>query len=501
MLTDVPVIDQQKMMAVFRYAIKSRSNALILGPSGGGKTHMAFQVIKQMGCLPIYINMSVLERTDFQGMPVISADRNSVNYAIPDFLPFNDVKTMKARQAVQLLQNWVSKSQDKFGNKKESLALIDKEIKRLQENEELHTLKKVINHVQSKDLAKIKEQVDSLELDLSEETPLVFMFDEVDKAISEVLQTLLEFLQFHSINGRKMNIQACILTANLPDEHAHTNQISHAITKRCMTFKLDLDFNQWRAWAIENGISPLVTGFLTQNSSYLHKPPPDGDETAYALPSPRTWTEASRALSILEKDNFGFTNPEAKENFRLILMSGSVGTTAAIQFNNWHKHYHELDPVINDLLENGNYPEFVPAKLDEDKRKLTTEDLFVCALSACAKIEQNLKPDNEQVYTKYIKNTFKWFGTLPVDVQIGSIRMIFGNNFDETKGQMGVVKKFKLADIPEFTKVFVDITKNQVEWMKFDANGGMNKFNEELDKHNKLEENKAEEVNTDASGS
>lgn len=500
MLTDVPVIDQQKMMAVFRYAIKSRSNVLILGPSGGGKTHMGFQVIKEEKCKPIYINMSVLERTDFQGMPVISADRKSVDYAIPEFLPFNDVKTMKARQAVELLHKWVSKSEDKFGNKKESLALIDKEIVRLQDIEELHTLKKVIDHVQSKDLAKFKNQIDNLDVDLSETTPLVFMFDEVDKAISEVLQTLLEFLQFHSINGRKMNIQACILTANLPDEHAHTNQISHAITKRCMTFKLELDFNQWRAWAIDNEISPLVTGFLTQNSSYLHKSPPDQDETAYALPSPRTWTEASRALSILEKDNFGF-NGEAKDNFRLILMSGSVGTTAAIQFNNWHKHYHELDPVINELLENGTHPEFVPAKMDADKRKLTTEDLFVCALSACAKIEQSLKPDNEVAYTKYIKNTFRWFGTLPVDVQIGSIRMIFGNNFDETKGQIGIIKKFKLSEIEEFTKVFVDITKNQSEWMKFNANGGMTKFNEELDNHNKSEENKVEEVSTDASGS
>lgn len=491
-LTDVPEIDQQKMMAVFRYAISSGSNALILGPSGGGKTHMAFQIIKEMGCRPIYINMSVLERTDFQGMPVISADRNSVTYAIPSFLPFNDVKAMKSRQAVELLQKWVQKSEDKLGNKKESLSLLSKEVERLQNVEELHALKNVISHVQSKELAKFKDHIDSLEMDVSEDKPLVFMFDEVDKAISEVLQTLLEFLQFHSINGRKMNIQACILTANLPDEHAHTNQISHAITKRCMTFKLSLDFNQWRSWAINNGISPLVTGFLTQNSTYLHKGPPDGDETAYALPSPRTWEEASKALSTLETNNFGLSG-EAKEHFRLILMSGCVGTTAAIQFSNWHKHYHELDPVINNLLENGVHPKYVPG---EDNKTLSTEDFFICALSACSKIEHTLKPGNEELYTKYIKNTFNWFGTLPVDIQIGSIRMVFGNNFDDTKGQMGIVKKFKLAEIPEFTKVFIDLTKNQAEYDKFNSSGGMDKFNAEAEKM------KTEgEVDTNASGS
>jgi MoxR-like ATPase len=494
-LTDVPEIDQQKMMAVFRYAIKSGSNALILGPSGGGKTHMAFQVIEELDCIPIYINMSVLERTDFQGMPVISVDKNSVHYAIPDFLPFNDVKAMKSRQAVELLEKWVSRSGDKFGNKEESLALIGKEIEKLQELEELHALKKVMNHIPNKNLDKFKKQIDKLDCNLTEGKPLVFIFDEVDKAISEVLQTLLEFLQFHSINGRKMNIKACILTGNLPDEHAHTNQISHAITKRCMTFKLVLDFNQWRMWAIDLGnISPLITGFLTQHPTYLHRGPPDGDETAYALPSPRTWEEASKALRALSENNFGFTNGEARDNFRLILMSGCIGTTAAIQFSNWHKHYHELDPVINNLLENGVYPEFMPG---EDKRRLGTEDFFICALSACAKIEQSLKPDNEEIYTKYIKNTFNWFGTLPVDIQIGSIRMIFGNNFDESKGQVGLVKRFKLAEIPEFTKVFVDVTKNQAEWTKFATGGGLDKFNEEAEKMKAT----TEEVDSNASGS
>lgn len=491
MLTDVPVIDQHKMMSVFRYAIASGSNALILGPSGGGKTQMAFQVIKEEKCLPIYINMAVLERTDFQGMPVISHDKNSVHYAVPPFLPFDDIKITKSLHAVYLLQKWVEKSVDEFGNKSETLSALNSEIERLEKLQELYTLKNSINNIQSKDLEDIKAQIERLEVNTSKDIPLVFLFDEVDKAISEVLQTLLEFLQLHSINGRHMNIKACFLTGNLPDEHAHTNQISHAITKRCMTFKLELDFGQWRTWAIDNDISHLVTGFLTQHSSYLHKGPPDGDETAYALPSPRTWTEASKALKILESKDFGF-NGEARENFRLILMAGSIGTTAAIQFNNWHKHYHQLDPMINDLLEKGIHPEFKPLESPNDiPQKLSTEDLFICALSACSKIEQNLKPDNQETYTKYIKNTFNWFGTLPIDIQLGSVRMIFGNNFDESKGQVGIIRKFKLHEIPEFTKVFVDITKNTAEYEKFSSANGIGKFNEEAAKLEAEKENNA----------
>lgn len=487
MLQDVPVIDQSKMMSVFRYGIKSESNILILGPSGGGKTHMAFQVIEEMGCRPVYINMAVLERTDFQGMPVISQDKSQVHYASADFLPFEDIKVMQAKKALNTVLAWAKKSEDKFNNKAEIVSILESELEILDSAEEVFELQKASHHLNSNNLSVIKNKIKDIKTESSKQIPLVFMFDEVDKAISEVLQTLLEFLQFHSINGRKMNIKSCILTGNLPDEHAHTNQISHAITKRCMTFKLELDFTQWRTWAIDNGISHLVTGFLTQHSSFLYKTAED--ETAYALPSPRTWAEASKALSILENDSFGFSG-EAKEQFRIILMSGCIGSTAAIQFNNWHKHYHELDPVINALLERGIFPENQP---NDDTKKLSTEDIFICALSACSRIEDNLKPDNVELYTKYIKHTFNWFATLPTDVQIGSIRMIFGNNFDESKGQKGIIKQYKLAEIPEFTKVFVDITKNLKEHQKFNQSGGMDKFNSELDKQAKSKD-KVEEA-------
>src|SRR6266581_5150042 len=269
MLTDVPEINQNQLQDVIRYAIDSASNVLVLGPSGGGKTEMTFQIIKEKKCQGIYINMAVLERTDFQGMPVISDDKNSVSYATPEFLPFSDIKLRNKKYALNMILPWVKKQNvnAKLGMKKEeALSLLKKEIEAIDDIEEVNLIQKCTNYLSLSELTPLKSTINSFEIEKDNANPIVIIFDEVDKAISEVLQTLLEFLQFRSINGRKLNIQACILTGNLPDEHAHTNQISHAITKRCLTFKLNVEFDLWKAWAIKNNISPLIVGFLTQNN-------------------------------------------------------------------------------------------------------------------------------------------------------------------------------------------------------------------------------------------
>ncbi len=456
MLTDVPVVDQRLLLELFRFSVLSGANTLILGPSGGGKTFMAMQVAKELGCHLIYINLSVLERTDFQGMPVISADRQTVAYATPDFLPFNDVKVKHELNYFNLLRKYSDdpKFKDFLRSKDVNVeSLIENIDERMDQITSIGELKKLKEHVSFS--TKLKEfgdfdkilgkYLDELNIAELSEKPLVFLFDEVDKASHEVLQTLLEFLQFHSVNGRKMNIKGCILTGNLPDEFANSSQISHAITKRCMTYKLDLNFNQWREWAFSNNIHEYVIAFLTAHPDYLYKKAPDNDPTAYALPSPRTWSSASDGIRLLEQ-NERYTNSknsDLQRELMILIVAGNVGQLAAVTFNNWIKHFRDLDPVVMDLLEHGKFP---------DVKKLDMGQLFICALSSCSKVYANLKPDNKENIDKYCKNVFKWIATLADDVQMGAIRLSFGGDFSN-------IQKYQLQDIPEFTDVFVNLKK------------------------------------------
>ncbi len=456
MLTDVQTVDQKALSELFRFSILSGSNTLILGPSGGGKTFMALQVAEELNCHLIYINLSVLERTDFQGMPVISQDRSTVSYATPDFLPFNDVKVKHELAHFSLLQKYTD--DPKFSNFLKSKNIpVDQLIKNIDDRMEQITsigeLKKLKEHVSFSTKLKefgnfdkiLGEYLELLDVAALSEKPLVFLFDEVDKASHEVLQTLLEFLQFHSVNGRKMNIKGCILTGNLPDEFANSSQISHAITKRCMTFKLELDFQQWREWAFSNNIHEYIIAFLTAHPDFLYKKAPDGDPTAYALPSPRTWSSASEGIKLLQ-ENDRYTDPkraDLQRELMLLIVAGNVGMTAAVTFNNWIKHFRDLDPVVMELMEKGTFP---------DVKKLNMGELFICALSSCSKIYANLKPNNEENIKKYCKNVFKWIPTLADDVQMGAIRLSFGGDFN-------IIQTHKLQDIPEFTEVFKNLKK------------------------------------------
>jgi len=454
MLTDVPTVDQKSLLELFRFSVLSGSNTLILGPSGGGKTFMALQVAEEMGCHLIYINLSVLERTDFQGMPVISQDRQTVAYATPDFLPFNDVKMKHELGYFNLLRQFTNDERfTKFltSKKMDVTKLIANIDTRLDQITSIGELKKLKEHVSFStklkefgDFDKILSQyLDELNVAELTEKPIVFLFDEVDKASHEVLQTLLEFLQFHSVNGRKMNIKGCILTGNLPDEFANSSQISHAITKRCMTYKLDLNFNQWREWAFSNNIHEYIIAFLTAHPDYLYKKAPDNDPTAYALPSPRTWSSASDGIRLLESNERYIKNSDLKRELMILIVAGNVGQVAAVTFNNWITHFSDLDPIVHELMENGKFP---------NVDKLNMSELFICALSSCGKIYANLKPNNQDNIKKYCKNVFRWISTLADDVQMGSIRLSFGGNFD-------IIKEYSLQDIPEFTEVFKSLKK------------------------------------------
>lgn len=447
MLEDVPVIDQVTYMNVCRAAMRhpeGGSNVLVFGPSGGGKTFIAKEAAELEGCRLIYINLSVLERTDFQGFPVVSDNKQLVSYATPEFLPFVDTSDRDERQA---LQNYLDFIQETPKNRAEINTLTAWANKRVKELDKKASDKAVANlgrWVSNSDdnrlITNFKKIAEQLKLE-EDSTPNLILFDEADKAITETTQTLLELLQFNSVNGRKLNIRATVLTANLPDEHAHVNQLSHAITKRCQTYKLELDFQQWVDWARRNKVDNRIIQFLATKPNLLYQTAGD-DPTSYALPSPRTWAEAAGRAFVFDDENkykdLNLINNQTFEDMSQTIISGYVGCKAAIEFGNWNKFYKHLDPKAVELLEKGVHP-----KLDDS----STQEILICAISAASRAFSEMKPNNEKKLEKYITNAFGWIKNLPEDIQMGACRMSFGGQFEN-------VHKYKLHNIDNFWSVF-----------------------------------------------
>jgi len=361
MLTDILEINQTGLAEMYDFNIQTNNNIIIFGPAGIGKTVMSFQAAKRNDVEYMYLNLSVLESADLIGLPQIKDKRTS--YATPEFLPGKNDKVK----------------------------------------------------------------------------PIVLILDEIDKAAPELQNPCLELFQFRSINGIPLNIKAIICTANMPDEGAFSKKISHALTNRCSIFKIKIDFNSWRKWAVENKLNPLIISFLQTRQDLLLNKNESGDPTAYCNPSPRAWTLASKDLDALDFEEFSnkikknekslddsdksnddeISTKYINNQFRLI--AGRVGVSAALELKTWLVYYKELDPFIDQILNEG--------KLDQE---LTSDRQIICATAVISKMKVKFLYMEMKDKLELAENVFGWMAeTMPPSFILASIKSTINNKYAE----------------------------------------------------------------------
>lgn len=268
---------------------------------------------------------------------------------------------------------------------------------------------------------------------------VVLLVDEIDKSKPELQNPLLELFQSHTLNGQKLEIQAIVATGNLPDEGAHSQPVSHALTNRCKVYKLVSAFEPWRQWAQDASLNAFVVGFLSKNQEFLSRPPIQGDPTAYCRPSPRAWAQAAKEL-----DN---TTIKDTVDFQTLLVAGRVGTEAAAKFRIWLDHYRHLEPVITRLVEDGIHPNMNDFQIDKQ---------FVCAIGACNAIVQETRKDkidkakHMAEVTKVATNVFGWLKHLPTEFQIAAVKSTLN---------IELIQKFQLTKIPDVMATYVNVRK------------------------------------------
>ena len=277
--------------------------------------------------------------------------------------------------------------------------------------------------------------------------PSVLVLDELDKASPDLQNPLLELLQFRSLDAIKLDIHAAIATANMPDEHAFSKAMSHALTNRCKVYQVSCAFEPWREWAVDEGINNLIIGFLSKNQDYLLRPPPEGDTTAYNHCSPRGWTDAARDLNK--------TSLEDSVEMQSLLIAGHVGDNGAAKFHVWLEHYRHIAPEIDRLIETGVGP---------NTDNMTLDRVMVCGLAAansvaslCKETPQHKeeKEKHNNKIKKYVKNVFIWLNDLPSEFALAAVKSTFSPK---------LISNHDLANqekFPEFFPVFKKIRKTQ----------------------------------------
>jgi len=90
MFTNVPTINQEDYMWICKQAIQTGGNVAVFAPAGSGKTEMATQTATSYGHKFCYLNASVLEAPEMQGLPKIDEVAGKTKYFSPEFFPMAD---------------------------------------------------------------------------------------------------------------------------------------------------------------------------------------------------------------------------------------------------------------------------------------------------------------------------------------------------------------------------------------------------------------------------
>ena len=274
-----------------------------------------------------------------------------------------------------------------------------------------------------------------LKNDITDGKPIVLLVDEVDKAKPELQNPMLELFQFRSMNGRKMNIHSIIATGNLPDENAHSQTVSHALTNRCSVYRTCPDFEAWQSWATSAGINPLIIGFLSKNQHYLLQPAPSGDDTAYCHPSPRSWSLAARDLDHTDSEKHSV-------EFQHLLVAGRVGAEAAIKFKVWLEHFRFIEPYVDDLLKTGKHPS--GEAIRDPARTIVCAIAAVNGIVQACNSQESSRDKKEKALEKTIKNVCGWLEGIPSEISICAFKSCLN---------MKMLQDHKLVRYPDFIKI------------------------------------------------
>jgi len=266
----------------------------------------------------------------------------------------------------------------------------------------------------------------------------VILFDEVDKAPAEVTAPLLEILLFKKINGRPINAVGCVLTGNLLNEGAYSNQISTALLDRGAKYILSFNFEKWIDWAKSNGVHDLILGFLRSDPTFACGEIAD---TSYASPSPRSWTLASEAL--VKTKEFQMSDIESVTH----IISGYVGGEAGLRFKLWYEHYRKFEPYVRALIDNNN--------LSFDFSSLAPTEKVVFVVAACYYAKQKVFAEKTKKREIYLERLCQFFIKQNVEQEIQLMGLYNSFDFD-------MIAKHKLYTCTVFFDMFKKLCEGTI---------------------------------------
>ena len=159
-----------------------------------------------------------------------------------------------------------------------------------------------------------------------EDTIVVFLFDEMDKATKQLQAAALHLVLDRKYWQYELPKNSIVIAAGNPEniEKEMFSKFAPELNNRFRHYLLEADYPAWEAWAMQNGVNHFVIDFLETNQHLLYAEDAGMDHTAFN--TPRTWMKVSRYLNLMFEDDTIDWNVAYSD------IAGYLGMELAIQF-------------------------------------------------------------------------------------------------------------------------------------------------------------------------
>ncbi len=166
-------------------------------------------------------------------------------------------------------------------------------------------------------------------------TDIIFM-DELPQAAPLVQSSCLQLTLDRCIGEYELPDGCAIVAAgNRQSDRAGAHRLITPLLNRFVHLDMEVSVEDWRTWAIANGIDPRVLSYIAFKPDALHKFDPKSRDESF--PTPRSWEFVSRVF------------PGTPDSLRFGIVKGCVGEAAAAEFVSFCDLWGKL-PDIDTVL-------------------------------------------------------------------------------------------------------------------------------------------------------
>lgn len=252
------------------------------------------------------------------------------------------------------------------------------------------------------------------QLDPSDNVINIVLLDEISAAPPSVQAAAYQLVLNRQVGEHKLpNNTIMIAAGNRLVDKGVSYKMPTPLANRMAHFEIYPEVEDWKEWAIPNGMDARIIGFLNSRPTHLFKFDPASDDVAFC--TPRSWSFVNQYLDI-----YGKVEPART------MIAGSIGLGATTEFAAYCRVADSI-PDVKAIM-NGTHTQ-VPTGPD-----------VLYALSAAITTYSATADDNQ------LKNMAKYTMSMPKEFSVLTMKDTL-----RVQTQKGTVKS-RLLTMPEWVK-------------------------------------------------